>query len=136
MASLTHGHHFEQAPGVGDGQGGLACCSPWGCKEPDTTERLNCSAIYQHESARGKHVYPPPGTCIPSPTRVLPLRLLPPCSKTLSKMAEDLKMFGQTMFYHRFLLFHSDFPETYDFPDSYELLQKEKRQSAQRNLTK
>ena len=32
---------FEQAPGVGDGQGGLACCSPWGCKESDTTERLN-----------------------------------------------------------------------------------------------
>ena len=29
---------FEQAPGVGDGQGGLACCSPWGHKESDTTE--------------------------------------------------------------------------------------------------
>ena len=32
------GHEFEQAPGVGDGQGSLACCSPWGCKELDTTE--------------------------------------------------------------------------------------------------
>ena len=32
---------FEQAPGVGNGQGILACCSPWGCKESDTTERLN-----------------------------------------------------------------------------------------------
>ena len=32
------GHEFEQAPGVGDGQGGLVCCSPWGHKEPDTTE--------------------------------------------------------------------------------------------------
>ena len=31
----------EQAPGVGDGQGSLACCSPWGHKESDTTERLN-----------------------------------------------------------------------------------------------
>ena len=31
-------HEFEQAPGVGDGQGSLACCSPWGCKESDTTE--------------------------------------------------------------------------------------------------
>ena len=31
----------EQAPGVGDGQGSLVCCSPWGCKESDTTERLN-----------------------------------------------------------------------------------------------
>ena len=29
---------FEQAPGVGDGQGGLACCSPWGHAELDTTE--------------------------------------------------------------------------------------------------
>ena len=29
-------HEFEQAPGVGDGQGGLACCSPWGHKESDT----------------------------------------------------------------------------------------------------
>ena len=35
------GHEFEQTPGVGDGQGGLACCSPWGHKELDTTERLN-----------------------------------------------------------------------------------------------
>ena len=32
------GHEFEQAPGVGDGQGGLACCSSWGHKESDTTE--------------------------------------------------------------------------------------------------
>ena len=35
------GHEFEQAPGDGAGQGGLACCSPWGCKESDTPERLN-----------------------------------------------------------------------------------------------
>ena len=34
------GHEFEQALGVGDGQGGLACCSPWGHKESDTTEWL------------------------------------------------------------------------------------------------
>ena len=34
------GHEFEQTLGVGDGQGGLACCSPWGRKEPDTTEQL------------------------------------------------------------------------------------------------
>ena len=32
------GHEFEQALGVGDGQGSLACCSPWGCKESDMTE--------------------------------------------------------------------------------------------------
>ena len=34
-------HKFEQAPGVGDGQGSLASCSPWGRKESDMTERLN-----------------------------------------------------------------------------------------------
>ena len=36
-----NGHGFEYTPGVGDGQGGLVCCSPCGCKELDTTERLN-----------------------------------------------------------------------------------------------
>ena len=36
-----NGHEFEQAPGDGEGQGDLACCSPWGHKESDTTERLN-----------------------------------------------------------------------------------------------
>ena len=35
------GHEFEQTQGVGDGQGGLAFYSPWGCKESDTTEQLN-----------------------------------------------------------------------------------------------
>ena len=36
-------HEFEQALGVGDGQGSLACCSSWGRKESDTTERLSLS---------------------------------------------------------------------------------------------
>ena len=36
-----NGHEFEQAPGVGDGQGSLAYCSPWGCKESEMTEQLN-----------------------------------------------------------------------------------------------
>ena len=35
------GHEFEQALGVGDGQGSLVCCSSWGRKEVDTTEQLN-----------------------------------------------------------------------------------------------
>ena len=35
------GREFEQALGVGDGQGGLGCCGSWGHKEMDTTERLN-----------------------------------------------------------------------------------------------
>ena len=37
-----NGHEFEQTPGVGDGQGGLECCTSWGCKESDTTQQLNC----------------------------------------------------------------------------------------------
>ena len=36
-----NGHEFEQALGVGEGRGSLACCSPWGCKELDMTEPLN-----------------------------------------------------------------------------------------------
>ena len=43
MRHGLNGHEFEHAPRVGDGQGGLACCSPWGHKESDTTERLNCT---------------------------------------------------------------------------------------------
>ena len=36
-----YGQEFEQARGVGDGQGNLACCSPWDHKELDMTEQLN-----------------------------------------------------------------------------------------------
>ena len=35
------GHEFVKTPGVGEGQGSLACCSPWGHKESDMTELLN-----------------------------------------------------------------------------------------------
>ena len=48
MAGWCHqlnGHEFEQAPGVGDGQGSLACCNPWDHKESDTTEQLNWTVI-------------------------------------------------------------------------------------------
>ena len=44
MAGWHHwldGHEFEWTLGVGDGQGGLVCCSSWGHKESDTSERLN-----------------------------------------------------------------------------------------------
>ena len=40
----------EQALGVGDGQGSLVCCSPWGHKESDTTERLNWTSVTLHIS--------------------------------------------------------------------------------------
>ena len=48
MAGRHHrldGHESEQTRGVSDGQGGLACCSPWGRKELDTTERLNWAEL-------------------------------------------------------------------------------------------
>ena len=41
ITNSINGPEFEEAPGVGDGEGRLACCSPWGCRELDTTERLN-----------------------------------------------------------------------------------------------
>ena len=40
MAGSYNGHEFEQIPGDGEGQGSLACCSPWGHKDLDTTEQL------------------------------------------------------------------------------------------------
>ena len=48
MAGWHHplnGHEFEWTPGVGDGQGGLACCNSWGRKESDMTEWLNWNVI-------------------------------------------------------------------------------------------
>ena len=47
------GHELEQAMGVGDGQGSLVCCSPWGRKESDTTEWLNWT---EHYGASGTRV--------------------------------------------------------------------------------
>ena len=41
-----NGHEFESTPGVGDGQGGLMCCSPWGSKESDMTEQLNWTDVW------------------------------------------------------------------------------------------
>ena len=36
-----NGHEFEQAPGVGEEEGSLVCCSPWGWEEQDTTVQLS-----------------------------------------------------------------------------------------------
>ena len=46
------GREFEWTPGVGDGQGGLACCDSWGCKESDTTELLNWTEFTVQEDLR------------------------------------------------------------------------------------
>ena len=44
-----NGHEFEQALEDGEGQGSLACCSPWDHKELDTTEQLNNNSNNQHK---------------------------------------------------------------------------------------
>ena len=41
------GREFKQAQGDGDGQGSLACCSPWCCKELDTTEQWTTTALQE-----------------------------------------------------------------------------------------
>ena len=53
MAGWHHGldgREFEWTPGVGDGQGGLACCISWGCKESDMTEWLNWTELNETDS--------------------------------------------------------------------------------------
>ena len=49
----SDGHEFEQAQEVGDGQGGMACYSPWGCEESDMTEQLTATKwvrmLYRNE---------------------------------------------------------------------------------------
>ena len=57
-----YGHEFEQAPGAGDREGSLVCCSPWGCKKSDTTNRLNQTewdfwAGLRVDLVRGSQIY-------------------------------------------------------------------------------
>ena len=47
-----NGHGFEQASGYGEGQGSLACCSSWGCKELDTTDLLNTTTTPSRQEQR------------------------------------------------------------------------------------
>ena len=57
MAGWPHhlnGHEFEQTPGVGDGQGSLVFCSPWGCKESDRTEQLNNEKVVKKNKSTEK----------------------------------------------------------------------------------
>ena len=55
-----NGCEFEQAPGDGEGQGSLACCRPWGCKESDVTKQLNknskliCSRVFHYLFSKPK----------------------------------------------------------------------------------
>ena len=62
------GHEFEQALGVGDGQGSLACCSPWGHKESDMTERLKNNKAHQCATSWTKPFFSVPSAHIMSIT--------------------------------------------------------------------
>ena len=59
-----NGHEFEQTPGDGERQGSLVCYSPWGCKESDTTERLNYNRITGPDSGEDEPDWP--ALCISS----------------------------------------------------------------------
>ena len=64
-----NGHDFEQAPGVADGQGSLACCGSWGHKELDATERLNWidqDKVQWRDFAGGPVAKPPHSPCTKS----------------------------------------------------------------------
>ena len=49
-----NGHEFEQTPGDNEGHGSLACCSPWGGKELDTTEKLNSNLLLHVDHSVGR----------------------------------------------------------------------------------
>ena len=53
------GHEFEPTLGVGDGQGGLACCCPWGHKESDMTKWLKWTELNKHVSMLFSEIVPP-----------------------------------------------------------------------------
>ena len=52
-----NGHDFEQTPGDGEGQGSLACCSPWGRKEFYMIEQLNNNNIYIYREKRNDCIF-------------------------------------------------------------------------------
>ena len=60
------GHEFGQAPGVGDGQVSLACCSPWGCKESDMAEQLMNQVMALKGAIQITKLYLPKSLSIPS----------------------------------------------------------------------
>ena len=75
------GHEFEQALGDGDGHVSLMCCSPWGRKESDTTERLDSLGQCTHEGQ--------PFWCCSLPGLTMCLGKSPVCSCSSIKMRDD-----------------------------------------------
>ena len=79
-----NGHEFGEAPGVGDEQGGLACCGSWGHKESDTTDQLNGTEL------KGKR-----------PPKVNPRRMTPKLFHMLSLSLECLGLFLLLLFFFK-----------------------------------
>ena len=97
MAGWHHrfdGREFEWTPGVGDGQGGLACCSPWGHKESDMTERLNWTEhfLYLGKTEHGaSHMAQWWRICLP-----MQETLFNPWSRKIPHATEQLSMWAAT----------------------------------------
>ena len=74
-----HGHEFEQALGDGEGQGGLACCSPWGHKELDTTEQVNNNSCAREQTLGVGSVVVLHGFSCPTACGIFPDQESSPC---------------------------------------------------------
>ena len=96
---LLNGHEFEQALGVSDGQGSLACCSPWGCKESDTTEPLNWTEphiftkIYARDCSEQHTQHP----SIENGSLFVCLKLTQHCKSTILQLKQNSKWIHCTL---------------------------------------
>ena len=120
MAGWHHwldGHESEWTPGDGDRQGGLACCNSWGCKESDTTERLNWTwenkdkvALLQKRNVDPKCKL---GTCNPVNFTIFNLRDLKwKKGNQINICINGKGSDSRIVLIFRAFLFHSEFPHT------------------------
>ena len=85
-----NGFEFEQTLGDGEGQGSLACCSPWGCKESDTTERLNNNLLNTLGPVPDRLSRPGLSVCSPQAPSSAPTITLKLCCYPHSPLLFDL----------------------------------------------
>ena len=90
------GHEFEQAPGVGDGQGSLACWSPWSCKESELNrDRLECDVAHRAPHGPALRTLPASSKAPPAPLHrpsLCPSFTGPPCTGPLNTTCCSLKL--------------------------------------------
>ena len=103
MAGWHHrldGREFEWTPGVGDGQGGLACCNSWAHKQSDKTEQLNWTDIELQVTELQKCLLlcPPVLTLVPSSGNQIPILVpLPECLSRSPDFYLDLALGAETL---------------------------------------